>query len=293
MCIQARASYSAQTLMRRSNFEANLIDLHAHILPGVDDGAGDLTVALDMARAAVADGTTIMACTPHFYPGVYDNHVDPIAAAVESLQGDLDRAAIPLRLVMGGDVHITPDLPGKIKRREVPTLNGSRYILVEPPHNILPPRIENIFFDLQAAGYQPILTHPERMRWIESRYDLIDQLHRSGVWMQLTASAITGGFGPRAKYWSLKMLRAGMVHIVASDAHNNVARPPGLATAFQDLCYIVGTREAHNLIQARPDSVLRDAPQEEVPFAGGASMEVGATASQDGFWRRLMGLKRT
>lgn len=265
----------------------SLIDLHSHILPGVDDGAPDLATSLAMARLAVADGVTALACTPHFYPGVYDTSVAQMEMAMADLQGELDAASIPLRLVPGGDVHIAPDLVGKIRNRIVPTLNGSRYILVEPPHNVLPPRIENIFFDLLSAGYQPILTHPERMAWIEPKYDLVAQLWRSGVWMQLTAGAITGDFGARARHWSRKILRDGMAHIVASDAHNTHARPPGLSLALRALRDLVGSAEAHNLVHTRPASILRDAPQEEVPILAAAYVDPEAPARPKGLLQRL------
>lgn len=265
-----------------------MIDLHSHILPGIDDGAADLVASLEMARLAVLDGTTVMACTPHFFPGVYDTQADHILSAMDNLQGELDRAGISLRLVSGGDVHIAPDLVGKIRRREVLTLNGSRYVLIEPPHHLLPPRIENIFYDLLSAGYQPILTHPERMQWIEQKYDLITQLWQSGVWMQLTAGAVTGAFGGRAKHWSQKILRDGMAHLVASDAHNVDARPPGLTAAHAALCELVGAREAHNLVQTRPEAMLRDGQQDEIPIAFAGNVDADTSASRDGFWRRLL-----
>ena len=265
-----------------------MIDLHSHILPGLDDGAADLAASLEMARLAVVDGTTVMACTPHFFPGVYDTQAGHVLSAIESLQLEIDRAGIGLRLVCGGDVHIAPDLVGKIRRREVLTLNGTRYILIEPPHHVLPPRIESIFFDLLSAGYQPILTHPERMQWVEQKYDLITQLWRSGVWMQLTAGAVTGAFGSRAKHFSQKILRDGMAHLVASDAHNVDARPPGLKAAHAALCDLVGAQEAGNLVEARPAAMLRDGQQQEIPIAYAGHVDADTSASRNGFWRRLL-----
>ena len=128
----------------------------------------------------------------------------------------------------------------KLKSGEALSLNDGRYVLVEPPHHILPPNIEGLFFNLLSAGYVPILTHPERMSWIEREYALVSWLVRSGVWMQITAAALLGDFGSRAKGWSLRMLREGLVQIVASDAHGAVRRPPRMAEALSALIPLVG-----------------------------------------------------
>src|SRR5690606_33768464 len=107
-----------------------------------------------------------------------------------------------------------------LRQGRIPTLSNSRYFLFEPPHHVAPPRLEEAAFNLLAAGYVPILTHPERLTWIESHYAVFKRLAHSGVWMQLTAGALYGKFGARPRYWSERMLDEGLVHIVASDAHD-------------------------------------------------------------------------
>src|SRR6185312_1248210 len=149
-----------------------MIDLHCHILPGIDDGAPDLATSLAMARLAVADGITVTACTPHILPGVYNNSGAMIGAAVARLRVALAEAEIPLRLVAGADVHVAPDLVAQLGAGSALTINGSRYLLLEPPHHVLPPRLEDHIFHLQTAGYVPILTHPERLSWIDAHYRL-------------------------------------------------------------------------------------------------------------------------
>lgn len=241
-----------------------MIDLHTHILPGVDDGAENELQALEMARQAVSEGVQILACTPHIYPGVYPNTGPDILARVAWFQSLLDYEQIPLRVVAGADVHIAPDLVPRIKSGDVLTLAGSRYILIEPPHHVLPPRTEEVFFNLLAAGYHPILTHPERMTWIDQRYDLIKSLAKSGVWMQLTAGAITGGFGSRALYWSERMLDDGLVQIVATDAHDPVHRRPAWAEAVEVIRSLVGAEETEMLVHKRPFAILSDVSPGEV-----------------------------
>ena len=119
-----------------------MIDLHSHILPGIDDGAKSLDISLEMARQAVADGIHTMACTPHIYPGLYMNDAQGIAAARDALQRELDSQSIDLRLVTGADVHLVPGLLAGLRDGRVPTLNGSRYLLLEPSHHVAPPQFE-------------------------------------------------------------------------------------------------------------------------------------------------------
>ncbi len=118
-----------------------MIDLHCHLLPGIDDGAPNLDTSLAMARIAVADGIKLMACTPHIYPGMYDNNGPAILQAVAELQARLEEADIPLRLIGGADTHIAPDLVNGLQTGRVPALGKSRYFLLEPPHHVAPPRL--------------------------------------------------------------------------------------------------------------------------------------------------------
>jgi len=263
-----------------------MIDLHSHILPGIDDGAHDDAEAVAMARMAVAEGVTVQACTPHFFPGVFDNAGLDVRERVARLQALLDAEGVPLRLVVGGDVHVAPDITAKLRSGQLLSLNDTRYVLIEPPHHVLPPRIDEFFFNLRMAGYVPILTHPERMSWIEERYDLIRRLAANGVWMQLTAGALVGHFGRRAQYWSERMLDEDLVQIVASDAHNTHRRPPLIAAAFEALCGRVGEEEAWRLLRDRPQGIIADACPETL-FTGGSIPHQQQPLPQT-FWKRLL-----
>ncbi len=221
--------------------------------------------SLEMARMSVADGVTVIACTPHIFAGVYNNSGPDVRRRVDRLQSELDAAQIAVRLVSGGDVHVAPDLVAKLKSGEALSLNDSRYVLVEPPHHVLPPNIEGLFFDLLSAGYVPIVTHPERMSWIDRDYDRLMRLVRSGAWMQITAAALLGKFGSRAKKWSERMLRQGVVHVMASDAHDTVRRAPLMGEAFRALCALVGEQEAMNIVQFRPEAILNDCAPAKAP----------------------------
>lgn len=243
----------------------NVIDLHSHLLPGIDDGAADLSVSIAMARASVANGVRVMACTPHILQGVWNNSGPQIRQATQALQAAIDAEGIPLKLITGADVHIERDIVSGLHSGRVLSLADSRYVLIELPHHVAPARIEDCFFGLFSAGYVPILTHPERLSWIGSRYVSIERLVKSGVWMQITAGSLLGSFGRSARYWSEKMLDQGMIHIIATDAHNLHDRRPVLAEGRDAASRLVGKEEAQNLVVARPYGIIANKPATILP----------------------------
>jgi len=253
-----------------------VIDLHSHLLPNIDDGPKDLAQSLEMARIAVADGIGIMACTPHIMPGVFDNKGPDIRAAVAKLQNELDQAGIPLILATGADAHLAPNLLEGLKSGRVPRLGTSRYFLLEPPQDVLPPRFGDYTFGLLSAGFVPLLTHPERSPWIESHYKTLVAAVRSGVWIQVTAGAILGHFGRRAVYWVSRLLEDGLVHVIASDAHDTEKRPPRMQAAVEFVEKQIGPEEARNLVVIRPAGVLRNVAPADLPAPRGRDKVAGA-----------------
>jgi protein-tyrosine phosphatase len=263
-----------------------MIDLHSHILPGVDDGARDLDDALAIGRMAVADGIEVMACTPHFMPGLYDNEAHDIRHRVASLNEIFAQEGVNLALVLGGDAHIRPDFLTCLRSSTIPTLHGSRYVLFEPPHAVMPQRMDDLLFNVQVGGYVPILTHPERLKWIEQNYEMVVNLSNSGVWMQITAGSLTGRFGKRPQYWAQRMLAEGHVSILATDAHNTRSRPPLLAEARELAAAELGVDEATHLVVTRPECVLEDAEPDFAPPRPSPAVKAPGAAS---FLRRLFG----
>jgi protein-tyrosine phosphatase len=243
-----------------------VIDLHCHILPGIDDGAPDRAVSFEMARISVADGVTVLACTPHILPGLYHNAGPQIRAATLELQQALDEEGIALRLVTGADVHMVPDLAAGLADGRLLSLADTRYVLVEPPHHVAPVRLEQFFFDLVVAGHVPVLTHPERLSWIEAQYPAIKRLVRAGVWMQVTAGSLSGAFGRSAQYWANRMLDEGCVHILATDAHDARRRPPNLSAGRDLAAKRVGPQEAEHLVVTRPMGILENVPPAGLPM---------------------------
>ncbi|RST87108.1 capsular biosynthesis protein [Aquibium carbonis] len=236
-----------------------MIDIHSHILPGLDDGAPDLATSIQMARLAVADGITCMACTPHILPGLYENTASGITVAIGALRKAFADEDIPLEIVTGADVHVAPDLVEKLNAGLVPTLNGSRYFLFEPSHRILTPRLEEFAERLIGAGFIPIVTHPERLQWIRSSYGVIQSLNRIGCLMQITAGSVLGEFGKVPLYFAERLLDEGRVDILASDAHGTTRRRPLLSRARDAVAQRLGEAEANAMVETRPAAVLCNA----------------------------------
>ena len=258
-----------------------MIDLHSHILPGIDDGASTLEMALAMARIAVDDGIRIMACTPHIYPGLYLNDAAGIAAARDALQGALDANGIALQLTTGADVHLVPGILEGLRAGTIPTLHRTRYVLLEPSHHVAPPRFVESVFQLVAAGYVPVITHPERLTWIEDGFDVITGLLRQGAWMQVTAGSLTGLFGPRPKYWAERLLGEGLTHLLATDAHSSKRRVPVLSEGLAVAEKLLGAQEAQQLVQGRGRALMDNLPPSQA-----APLPVGKPAPRRG-WREL------
>ncbi len=247
----------------------SMIDLHCHMLPGIDDGAPDLDTALAMARMAVDDGIRVTACTPHIYPGMYENTAPGIRRAIKAFQAELAQRDIPLRLVEGADVHMQPDMVGGIRAGRIPTIAGSRYLMFEPPHHVAPPRFEEALFALSAAGYVPVITHPERLTWVGDHYAVFQRLFNAGIWMQVTSGSLTGRFGKGPRHWAERMVDEGMVHILATDAHDLRHRPPLLAEGRAAAARRVGEDEARHMVHTRPRAMVINAAPDSVPLPQG------------------------
>jgi len=264
---------------------SSMIDLHSHILSGLDDGALDIATSVEMARMAVADGITHMACTPHIFPGWYPNSSATILPAVHALQAILDAQEVPLKLCCGADVHIAPDLVERLTNGDIPTLNHSRYLLLEPSHEVLSPKLEELAAGLLEAGFVPIITHPERLLWAERHFDVIRRLADLGCPLQITAGSFLGGFGPAARKLAEKILKEGRAGLVASDAHGTTWRKPLMSKAYKTVVDQVGEDEAERLFRHRPAAVLDDAEPDLLMPAQSVGMRA---QSGDGLTQRFV-----
>ena len=218
-----------------------------------------------MARIAVADGIVVMACTPQIMPGIYHHSAVEIEMSFISFQEKLREAEIPLDLVMGSSAHSRPDFIHTLTSGQIPTINNSRYVLFDAPRMVTPPHFEELLSAILDEGYVPILSSPERLKWIGSHFEVFERLVEYGVWLQLTAGSLTGNNGKQSLYWAEKLLDSGMVHILATDAHNLISRPPILSEAYELARTAVGADEALNLVSTRPVNILDNEPAENSP----------------------------
>jgi len=235
-----------------------MIDIHCHLLPGIDDGAQSLPDTLEMASIAVADGIRTIFCTPHIYPGLYENKGPDIRRRVGLLQLVLQDRGIDLNLSYGADVHLVPEIFDGLRTGRIPTLGGSRYLLLEPSHHVRPPRFTETVFAIIGAGYVPVITHPERLTWVNHHFSDFTELSRSGAWLQITGGALTGRFGARAKHQAERFVGDGWADVIASDGHTAGQRAPVLAEARARAVQMVGELEANRLVQDRPDAILKN-----------------------------------
>jgi len=229
-----------------------MIDLHTHILPGLDHGPDDWDEALEMCRIAVADGISTLAATPHVSE-IFPNSSERIEAAVGELRLRLGEAGIPLTIVAGGDYHLRPDLAPL----NVLTLGGNgRYFLLEFPYQLLPPRAYLFIRLLLHRGLTPIVTHPERTVSLQRGWRHLEPLVKEGALVQLTAGSLLGDFGRPAAVAAGRFLEQGWVHLLASDAHWARERVPQLAAGRDAAARILGAAGAQALVEANPRAVL-------------------------------------
>lgn len=208
-----------------------MIDIHTHILPGIDDGARTLGDALDMARAFVADGVTAIVATPHVRDD-YPTSADAMLRAVDVLRRALDDAAIPLTVFSGAELDIDwiPRLDATKLGRLTLAGNG-RYVLVETPYYGWPVGLVEQLLRLRVAGFTPVLAHPERNREVQANPSLLPPLVHGGTFVQVTAASLDGRLGPRSRETASRLVATNLAHVVASDAHTPDVRAAGMRAA--------------------------------------------------------------
>ena len=232
-----------------------MIDLHCHLLPGIDDGAEDLETALAMARIAVDDGVTHAMLTPHLHEGRWDNHRAKVERCCADFRSELEAADIDLRVGFGAEVRIGPEIMSWVANGDIPWLGrwqGHEVLLLEMPHEQIPPGADKLTAWLLNNGIRPMISHPERNKFVIRDLEAIRPFVDQGCLLQLTAGAVAGQFGEFACERAVEMLARGWVTILATDAHSVAWRPPNLAAGRKAASAVVGEAEAWQLVRDRP-----------------------------------------
>ena len=231
-----------------------MIDLHCHILPGIDDGPVDMQTSIDMAMIAAEDGIETIVATPHIKDILHSTF--KLRALVSQLNIYLELQNIPVKVLLGGDVFALLN-PSHFKDY---TINNSRYILLEFPHNYLPSNNKDILFSLALNGICPIITHPERNLAIIKKPDLLLDMLYGNVLVQITAGSLTGKFGRDEQACARYLLRKEAVHFIATDAHSSEFRRPVLSEGVEYAGKILGKERAMKLVRDNPEAVLKNQP---------------------------------
>lgn len=219
-----------------------MIDLHCHILPGVDDGSPDMETSLRLAQVAVDQGITHMLLTPHHMDGEYVNHKADVIKKTSVFQEALKQHQIPLTVFPGQEVHITGELIQAIDDDDILFADeGNHYLILELPHNEVPEYTDQLLFDLQSRDITPVLVHPERNQGFIEDPDKLYQFVKQGCVTQLTASSYVGVFGSRVQTFTEQLVNSGLGFVFASDAHNFKGRNFKMQQAFEKLAKEKGT----------------------------------------------------
>ncbi|QGG47292.1 tyrosine-protein phosphatase [Heliorestis convoluta] len=214
----------------------NLItDIHTHILPGLDDGARTIEEALQMAQQAHSQGITHLIATPHYIEDSVITKPDVIIKACQALQGKLQEQQIPLTIYPGQEIFLSPHSAHQYDQGQLLTLAGTDYILIELPLQTYPHWVADSIYELTLRGLKPILAHPERYRHYSNNLEALQELTAAGLHLQINASSITGHMGPRAQQKAKKMLQAGLITYLGSDAHSPRTRTFHLTEALRTL----------------------------------------------------------
>ncbi len=230
-----------------------LIDLHCHMLPGIDDGSLEMEQSLAMARIAVADGISTTVVTPHHLNGVYSNPAPRIESGIEQLNEALQKAGISLNILPGCELHLTPELPEALDSGAALTIaNQGKAALVELPVHTVPMGAEHLLKQLLAMGLTPVIAHPERNSELRRTPARLGEWVQMGCLGQVTVQSCTGQFGEAVRQSAKTMVQHGFIHVAASDAHRDRRRVPRLTPAMEPLTRWTSIEAARLLVETYP-----------------------------------------
>jgi protein-tyrosine phosphatase len=264
-----------------------MIDLHCHILYGLDDGPGTIEESVQMCRMGYADGIRTVVATPHTLNESFQNDRLTILSKVQELkealkqfgvndpQSEISLHSAPdtrhsaFEILPGSDVHFCNELLPRLDQGWVTTVgDGKRFLIIELPSRTMPTRGEDLLFQLMARGIVPIISHPERHLWIMQRPERYYEMVRMGCLGQVTAMSLTGGFGPKIRHFAQKLLKKRLIHIIASDAHGINGRRPSLTLAIKEAESIIGREVAQKMVTEYPRAILEGKmPNVEEPLS--------------------------
>lgn len=234
-----------------------MIDIHSHILPGLDDGAATIEEAIAMASCAIADGIKQMVVTPHVKSRTYPSK-EAILDKMANLQDVLQKKGINLLLLPGAEYRIDPELPRQLAKGELLTINNKgRYLLVEFSDVSVPDYTADLFFKLLQLGVTPIIAHPERSSIFIEDHNSLYELLSNGALAQLTSGSLTGYFSPEITSTARSFLEKGYVQFIASDAHSRSGQLLHFKPAVREVMRLLGEEQGRRLLIKNPQCAVR------------------------------------
>ena len=234
-----------------------MIDIHCHLLPGVDDGAGAMADSIGIVKNALLSGVHTIVCTPHILDIPSPAYIQQIQHSFAELQQYLIDEQLPMEIVTGAEFLISPDVPALVKQHTFLTLNGTgKYVLVEFPLNEIPSYAEEVLFELCVSGITPIIAHPERYFDISDDLNILVKFIQGGALCQLNAGSLLGRYGKRIRKTSKQLIAHGLVHIIASDSHSARSVYP-LSEALSITTKMIGRKHSQNMVTSIPASIIR------------------------------------
>lgn len=236
-----------------------MIDLHCHLLPGVDDGPESMEEAVALCRHAVASGITHSVVTPHVHPGRYENDARNIPSVVSALRAELLKEDIPLQLGFSGEVRISPEILPMVLAGHIPfhgTWQGRQVLLLEFPHSHILPGSDKLVKWLLQRNIVPMIAHPERNKDVMRDISRLHEFVQMGCLFQVTAGALAGRFGESAERRAREIVAEGWATVLASDAHNLRSRPPELSEGVEVAASLIGDAAARRLVQDNPWTIV-------------------------------------